>query len=110
MALKHKPDIVLLNIDMPDCNVESLTKLIHQDLPNTTVLRLARYDKDTRISTAMQAGAFGYILKNIDRTDFLRIIRANVRENHVLSQAVPSTPFRGQWCTQGRKTPPGSLI
>lgn len=89
LALEHKPDIVLLDLDMPDCNVESLTKHIRQHLPDTTVLLLARYDEDTRIITATQAGAFGYVLKDIDRRDFLRIIRASVRGDHVLSPVMP---------------------
>ena len=61
-----------------------MTTLIHQHLPHTRVLLLARYDEDTRIVAAMQAGAFGYILKDTDRMDFLRIIRATARGEQVL--------------------------
>ncbi|MDF0676889.1 MAG: response regulator transcription factor [Nitrospira sp.] len=89
LALEHKPDIVLLDVDMPDLDVESVTKLIHQHLPDTSVLLLARYDEDTRIVTAMRAGAFGYILKDTDQTDFLRIIRATARGEQVLSPIIP---------------------
>jgi len=85
LALEHKPDIVLLDVDMPDLDVESVTKLIRQHLPTTRVLLLARYDEDTRIVAAMRAGAFGYILKDTDHTDFLRIIRATARGEHILS-------------------------
>jgi DNA-binding NarL/FixJ family response regulator len=84
LAIEHKPDMVLLDVDMPDLDVESVTMLIHQHLPHTRVLLLARYDEDTRIVAAMQAGAFGYILKDTDRTDFLRIIRATARGEQVL--------------------------
>lgn len=99
LALEHKPDIVLLDVDMPDLDVESVTKLIHQHLPATRVLLLARYDEDTRIVAAIRAGAFGYILKDTDQTDFLRIIRATARGEHILSpvmsehfaQTVPGT-------------------
>jgi DNA-binding NarL/FixJ family response regulator len=89
LALEHKPDIVLLDVDMPDLDVESVTKLIHQHLPATQVLLLARYDEDTRIVAAMRAGAFGYILKDTDHTDFLRIIRATARGEHILSPVMP---------------------
>lgn len=99
LALEHKPDIVLLDVDMPDLDMESITKLIRQHLPTTRVLLLARYDEDTRIVAAMRAGAFGYILKDTDQTDFLRIIRATARGEHILSpvmsehfvQTVPGT-------------------
>lgn len=89
LAMEHKPSIVLLDVDMPDLDVESVTARINQHLPTTRVLLLARYDEDARIIAAMQAGAFGYILKDIDRTDFLRIIRATSRGEHVLSPAMP---------------------
>ena len=89
LALEHKPDIVLLDVDMPDLDVESVTKLLHQHLPDTKVLLLARYDEDTRIVAAMQAGAFGYILKDTDRSDFIRIIRASAHGEHILSPIMP---------------------
>lgn len=88
-AIDYKPDIVLLDVDLPNLEVESLTKLIHQHLPDTRVLLLARYDEDTRIVGSLQVGAFGYVLKDTDQTDFLRIIRATARGEHVLSPAMP---------------------
>jgi DNA-binding NarL/FixJ family response regulator len=89
LAIEGKPDIALLDVDMPDLEIESVTKLIRKHLPNTRVLLLARYDEDNRIVAAMQAGAFGYILKDTDCTDFLRIIRTTARGDHVLSPAMP---------------------
>ncbi|MFO0700354.1 MAG: response regulator transcription factor [Nitrospira sp.] len=89
LAIDQKPDIVLLDVDMPDLDVESITKLIHKHLPQTRVLLLARYDEDARIVTAMQAGAFGYVLKDADRTDFLRILRATAKGQQVLSPIMP---------------------
>jgi DNA-binding NarL/FixJ family response regulator len=53
------------------------------------VLLLARYDEDIRIIAAMQAGAFGYILKDTDQADFLRIIRATARGEHILTPIIP---------------------
>ncbi len=89
LAIEHKPDIVLLDVDMSDLDVESVTKLVRKQLPDTRVLLLARYDEDTRIVTAMRAGAFGYILKDTDQTDFLRIIRATAGGEHILSPVMP---------------------
>lgn len=89
LAIEHKPDIALLDVDMSDLDVESVTKLVRKQLPNTRVLLLARYDEDTRIVTAMRAGAFGYILKDTDQTDFLRIIRATAGGKHILSPVMP---------------------
>lgn len=89
LAMEHKPSIVLLDVDMPDLDVESVTSRINQHLPTTRVLLLARYDEDARIIAAMQAGAFGYILKDTDQTDFLRIIRTTARGEHILAPVMP---------------------
>lgn len=89
LAIEHKPDIVLLDVDMPNLDLESIIKLIHQLIPNARVLLLARYDEDSRIVTALQAGAFGCVLKDTDQTDFLRIIRSTARGEHVLSPIMP---------------------
>lgn len=89
LAIEHKPNIVLLDVDVHDPDAESATKLVHKRLPNTRVLLLARYDEDARIVAAMQAGAFGYMLKDIDCTDFLRILRATVKGEHLLSPIMP---------------------
>jgi DNA-binding NarL/FixJ family response regulator len=85
LAMEHKPDIVLLDVDLPDLDVESITTRIRHHLPDTKVLLLARYEEDARIVAAMQAGAFGYILKDTDQTDFLHIIRATVHREQALS-------------------------
>jgi DNA-binding NarL/FixJ family response regulator len=89
LAMEHKPNIILLDVDMPDLDVESATSLIHQHSPTARVLLLTRYDEDSRIVAAMQAGAYGYILKDTDCTDFLRILRATVKGEHILSPVTP---------------------
>ena len=94
LALEHKPDIALLDVDMPDLDVESVAKRIHHHLPNTRILLLARYDEDSRIVGAMQAGAFGYILKDTDWTDFLCIIRAAAHGEQAASPVMPDHVVR----------------
>jgi len=85
LAISRRPDILLLDIDLPNLNVESFIKRIHQHVSLTRVLLLARYEEDARIVAAMQAGAFGYILKDTDRTDFLRLIRATAQGEQIVS-------------------------
>jgi len=85
LAVEHEPDLVLIDVDLPNLDGAAATKAIHARLPDTKILMLAVYEEDMRIVTAMQAGAFGYILKDIDQADFLRIIRAAYRGERVLS-------------------------
>lgn len=89
LSMEHKPDVVLLDVDIPDPDAEYVTNVIHKHLPRTRVLLLARYEEDRRIVACLQAGAFGYILKDIDCTDFLRIIRATARGERVLTPVLP---------------------
>lgn len=91
-AIKHQPDIVLLDVDLPNLEIESLIKRIHQYVPNTRVLLLARYDEDIRIVAAMQAGAIGYVLKDTDQTDFLHSIRAAAHGERISSPDIPRPP------------------
>lgn len=90
LAIEHKPDIALLDVDMLDLDVESVTKLIRQHIPDTRILLLARYDEDTRIVASMQAGALGCVLKDTDQTDFLHIITATAQGEHILSPLIPA--------------------
>lgn len=89
LTMEHTPDILLLDVDMPDLNVAAITNLLHKHHPHTRVLLLARYDEDSRIVAAMRAGAFGYILKDTEWTDFLRILRATAKGQQVLSPIMP---------------------
>lgn len=85
LALAHKPDVALIDVDTPSRDGVTATKLIHGCVPDTRVLVLSSNDEDARIVEAVQAGAFGYILKDADASDLLRGIRAAFRGEHLLS-------------------------
>ncbi len=85
LAMAHKPDLVLMDIDLPNRDGVTATKLIHNCVPGTRVLLLSSHDDDARIVDAVEAGAFGYLLKNADSTDLLRCIRAAARGEHLQS-------------------------
>lgn len=89
LAMKHKPQLALMNIDLPNLNGVTATKLIRGCAPETNILLFSAHDEDARIVEAVQAGAFGYILTDVDHADLLRIIRAAHRGEHVLSPSMP---------------------
>jgi len=88
-AMKLKPDMILMDVDMPRLDGVTATKLIRSCLPDVKILMLSVHDEDARIVAAVQAGACGYILKDADHAEFLRIIRATHQGKHVLSPFMP---------------------
>lgn len=89
LAMKTKPDMILMDVDMPRLDGVTATRLIRGCLPDVKVLMLSVHDDDARIVAAVQAGACGYILKDADHAEFLRIIRATYRGEQVHSTFMP---------------------
>ena len=89
LAMAHKPGIVLMDVDMPRLDGITATRLIRSCVPDSKVLMLSVHDDDARIVAAVQAGASGYILKDADHQEFLRIIRATFKGEPVRSRFMP---------------------
>ncbi|HSM45609.1 MAG TPA: response regulator transcription factor [Acidimicrobiia bacterium] len=70
------PDVVLMDIMMPDMNGIEATRRIRSEHPQTQVVMLTMLEDDDSLFAAMCAGAQGYILKGSDKTDVLRAVRA----------------------------------
>ncbi len=70
------PDIVLMDLRMPGISGVQTTAAIRQKHPNARVIVLTTFDHDEDIFRALQAGAVGYLLKNIDSHRLLETIRA----------------------------------
>jgi DNA-binding NarL/FixJ family response regulator len=96
-ALKLKPDMILMDVDMPRLDGVTATKLIRGCLPDVKVLMLSVHDEDARIVAAVQAGACGYILKDADHAEFLRIIRATYRGDRLHSPFMPDRFAQQAW-------------
>jgi DNA-binding NarL/FixJ family response regulator len=70
-----QPDIALLDVRMPKMDGIKAAKLISALSPRTKILMLSIHDDDEKIGSAIKAGALGYILKDTDRENFIKIIR-----------------------------------
>ena len=88
LSVQLRPDIVLMDLRMPQMNgVEAITQ-IRARAPDTHILVLTTYDTDTDIVRAVEAGATGYLLKDTPREELFNAIRATARGESVLAPAV----------------------
>lgn len=72
---KLKPDIVLIDIEMPRINGLAATQIIHQRFSETKVLVLSSYDNEKYVKNALQSGAQGYLLKTTPAEELAKAIR-----------------------------------
>jgi len=73
---RTEPDVVLLDIRMPDMNGVEAAKRIKEAYPNVQILFLSMHQDDASVIAAMKTGARGYILKDADKDEIVRAIRA----------------------------------
>jgi two-component system nitrate/nitrite response regulator NarL len=69
------PDLVLMDVRMPEMDGLSAARAINRDLPSISVLMVTAYESDDYCREAASAGAAGYILKDADRQQLLGAVR-----------------------------------
>ena len=79
LAQTTQPDVVLLDIQMPDMDGVTAAATLRKLYPKLAILMLSSYSDDARIYAAMRAGANGYLLKEMSGDDLLAAIRAVAR-------------------------------
>ena len=83
-----RPDVVLMDLRMPEMDgVEAISRIVAEQ-PEARVLVLTTYDGDADIVRAVGAGATGYLLKDTPREELCRAIRAAARGESVLAPVV----------------------
>lgn len=75
MAAALRPDLILMDIRMPDMNGVEATRTILERDPGIRILILSMHKDDKTVFTAMKAGARGYMLKEADGAELLQSIR-----------------------------------
>jgi two-component system, NarL family, response regulator LiaR len=88
-----KPDIVLMDIAMPLVNGVEATKQIKSSVPQTRILVLTAYDNPEFVTAAIDAGAAGYLLKNVRRKELTSAIRSAYEGESVLHPSVAKAIF-----------------
>ncbi|QYJ16385.1 Response regulator protein VraR [Rubrobacter xylanophilus DSM 9941] len=89
-----RPDLVLMDLRMPEMDGVAATESILAENPQTRVLVLTTYDSDADILRAVEAGASGYLLKDASREELFAAIRTAMAGESPLDPAVASRLMR----------------
>ena len=93
LVSKLLPHVVLMDIAMPTVNGIEATKTIKAQHPSTAVLILTAYDNDQYIMALLEAGAAGYLLKNVSGSNLVNAIRAVHAGEAVLHPTIAQKVF-----------------
>ncbi len=89
-ALALTPDVILMDLLMPERDgLEAMRELRHR-LPDSRIIVLTSFLDEERILPAVQAGAAGYLLKNVEPSELARAIRAAHRGEAIIDPTVAS--------------------
>jgi DNA-binding NarL/FixJ family response regulator len=84
LARDVKPDLIIMDINMPICDGLEATRLIRAEWPDARIVMLTVHDEDEKLFEAIKAGAQGYMLKSLHSADFLRGVRSALSGEAVL--------------------------
>ena len=87
-AVLHRPDVVVMDLQMPELNGIDATRELARAVPTAAVLVLTMYDDDDSVFAAMRAGARGYVLKGAEQQEIARAIAAVAAGEAIFGPAV----------------------
>lgn len=90
LALSLQPDLILMDIKMPELHGIEATRRILQGSPHIRILMLTMFEDDESVFAAMRAGARGYLLKGAVQEETLRAIRAVASGEAIFGPAIAS--------------------
>lgn len=88
LATELQPDVIVMDIKMPQLSGVDATKRIRSAAPKVRVLALTAYDDDPYIFGLLEAGASGYVLKTAESSELIRAIRAVAAGQSALDPAI----------------------
>ncbi len=99
------PDIILMDINMPECDGLEATRLIKQELPYAKIVILTVSEEDQTLFEAIKAGAQGYLLKKIEVEELLELLRGVSRGEAPISKAT-ATKILGEFARDREQPAP----
>ena len=93
LAQKERPDVILMDVRMPNVDGVEATRLIHQANINVKIIMLTTFDDDNYVTEAIRAGAVGYLLKDISTDELINSIRSVSHGTVLVSATVARKMF-----------------
>jgi DNA-binding NarL/FixJ family response regulator len=104
LAVEHEPDVVLMDLEMPGMDGIEATRAMLARRPGTVVVVLTSFSDRERILAALDAGAVGYLLKDVQPDELARAIQA------AAGGQAPLDPRAARELLAGRRTPTGPAL
>jgi DNA-binding NarL/FixJ family response regulator len=82
---RHKPDVLVTDVMMPEMNGLELARQVRERCPSTKVIVLSMHAKEAYVNEAIRNGAMGYVLKDDQATDLVDAIRSVIQGRRFLS-------------------------
>ena len=76
LCAEVSPDVILMDMVMPDMNGAAATRAIRKQFPHVQVIVLTSFKEGDLVKNALEAGAIGYLLKDVSADELVRAIRA----------------------------------
>jgi DNA-binding NarL/FixJ family response regulator len=108
-ARELRPDLIVMDLHMPELNGIEATRRILQHHPQTAVLVLTMLEDDESVFAALQAGARGYLLKGADHNDIARAIRGVAQGEAIFGPAIAGRVLAFFAAARRPTTPPLDL-
>jgi DNA-binding NarL/FixJ family response regulator len=83
---QHQPEIILMDINLPDMNGTELCKIVKQQYPQVRILGLSTFNQQAVIKNMIDSGASGYVLKNATGEELCEAITAAMSGKNYLSR------------------------
>ncbi len=109
LAREHHPDVVLMDLHMPEVDGVTATRLITRDpqLAATRVVVLTTFDDDETVFAALRAGASGFLVKDVEPAELLQAVRVVARGDALLSPGVTRAVISAFTEARGAASPAG---
>jgi NarL family two-component system response regulator LiaR len=104
LCAKQQPDVILMDMVMPDMDGATATRSIRQQFPRVQVIALTSFKEVELVKSALEAGAIGYLLKDISADELVKAIRAAHAGRATLSPEAAQTLVHAA----SQPAPPGS--